>query len=212
MGRVRRYFRAHGMALTRTRRDPDRASLIARLKRGERKAQGEFFDAYVGMVERVLFRLLGPDVELSDMVQDVFIQALRSVRSFRGDEGGLESWLRSVAIRTALKRVRWRKARSWLGHASPDAVLELSATSDPVTQTALARAFEVLDRLPSGERAVFVLRFVEGMQLQEVAQACAISLATVKRRIDRARSRFQRWAQQDALLAEWMRARLGDES
>lgn len=199
------------MALTRAHSglQTDTATLIERLKRGERAAQSEFFDRYVAMVERVLFRLLGPDPELQDIAQEAFIQALASIKAYWGTDGALESWLRSVTVRTALKRVRWRKTRRWLGFSSHDAHLDLPTNIDPATQATLARALEVLGRLPLAEKTVFVLRFVEGMQLKEVAEACGISVATVKRRIERSRTRFQQLAGTDPLLIEWMQTHSG---
>lgn len=194
------------MALTRTNsgRGSDTATLIERLKKGERAAQAELFDRYVSMVERILFRLLGPDPELQDLAQEAFIQALSSINQYWGTDGALESWLRSVTIRTALKRVRWRRTRRWLGFSSHEAHLELPTNMNPSTQVTLARAIELLNRLQISEKTVFVLRFIEGMQLKEIADACGISVATVKRRVERSRKHFQQLAQLDPLLLEWM--------
>lgn len=186
----------------------DIAALLAGLRAGDRGAQAAFFERYVVDVERILFRLLGPDTELQDLVQESFLQALSSIGSFRGDEGALGPWLRSVAIRTALKRVRWRKARWWLGFHPPEDFLDIPASVDPSVQAALKRAHGVLDRLPPRERVAFVLRFVEGMQLREVASSCGVSLATVKRRLTSARRRFERLAERDPLLREWLRTEM----
>lgn len=196
------------MALTRTRASGDERevqALIVALQLGEREAQAELFDRYVDMIERVLFRLVGPHAELPDLVQEAFIQVLGSIRSFRSDAKSFEPWLRAVAVRTALNRLRWRRTRRWLGLASSSEDLsELHGTVDPASQAALSRAFDILDRLPPAERAAFVLRFVEGMQLREVAEACGVSLATIKRRLGKARRTFERLAGRDPLLSEWL--------
>src|SRR5688572_17449306 len=59
--------------------------LIEALRRGERSAQAQFFDQYVDLVERILLRVMGPDSELEDLVQDSFMAALASIHRFRGN-------------------------------------------------------------------------------------------------------------------------------
>ena len=68
----------------------------------------------------------------------------------------------------------------------------------------LGRVYEVLDKVPVKERIPFTLRIIDGMALQDVAQACDVSLATVKRRITRARQRFSVLAKNYPLLEELM--------
>jgi RNA polymerase sigma-70 factor (ECF subfamily) len=64
----------------------------------------------------------------------------------------------------------------------------------------------VLDALPPDERLAFVLRFVDGMKLREVARICGVSLSTVKRTLLRAEKRFLAVTRRDPLLAERLRA------
>lgn len=179
--------------------------LLEGLRAGEQAAQAALFDRHVGAVERVLFRVLGPDGELEDLVQETFLQALTSIGSFRGDEGALSTWLCSVAVRTALKRLRWRTVRRRFSlrmrnepyQPVPDAL-------EPEVYAALVRAHEALDGLPAAERVAFVLRYVEGMELREVADACDVSLATIKRRLKKTRERLHRIAARDSVLSNWL--------
>jgi RNA polymerase sigma-70 factor (ECF subfamily) len=69
---------------------------------------------------------------------------------------------------------------------------------------ALRAAYRVLSSLQVDERIAFALRFVEGMDLTEVAAACGVSLATTKRRLARAEARFALLADREPSLAEWL--------
>jgi len=80
---------------------------------------------------------------------------------------------------------------------------EARPASDEATE-ALRRTYLVLDRLPREERIAFALRTIEGMKLEEVADACGVSLATAKRRLARAEQRFLELCRADAVLREWL--------
>lgn len=169
----------------------------------------ELFDRHVATVERAVHGVLGPDPESEDVVQDAFVAALRGIDGFRGDETKLGAWVRGIAVRLALKKIRWRRARRWLGRPGTDTVATLHSVTQTDTQAALRRAYALLDRLPAVERAAFGLRFIEGMKLEEVAQDLDVSLATAKRRIRSARARLGGLARDDALLHEWITAEDG---
>jgi RNA polymerase sigma-70 factor (ECF subfamily) len=62
----------------------------------------------------------------------------------------------------------------------------------------------LLGRLPSDERIAFALRHIEGMELGRLAEACGVSLATIKRRLARAEQRFARAAARDEVLKRWL--------
>lgn len=177
-------------------------SLLEGLRAGDPSAKSRFFDRHVAAVERAVQGVLGPDPEAEDVVQDAFLAALRGLDGFRGNEATLGAWVRGIAVRLALKKIRWRRTRRWLGMQGTDAMDTLHAVTQTDTQAALRRAYTLLDRLPAVERAAFGLRFIEGMQLEEVAHDLGVSLATAKRRIRSARERFSRLAAGDALLRD----------
>ena len=126
------------------------------------------------------------------------------VTRYRGDSASLRPWLLQIAVRTARKCIRRRATRRILGLRTPGELPDAPDAVDPEQQTAVRRAHAALDRLPTDERIAFCLRFVEGMQLDEVADACDTSLATVKRRLVKARVRFERLAARDSLLGRWI--------
>jgi RNA polymerase sigma-70 factor (ECF subfamily) len=116
----------------------------------------------------------------------------------------LKGWIGSVALFTARRFLRSRRTRRrWVSAFSLDQVPETAAAvaSPEVSQT-LVRTYAVLDALPADERIAFALRFVDGMELHEVAQVTRVSLATVKRRLVRAQRIFWDRARQDPILRE----------
>ncbi|MFO0632132.1 MAG: sigma-70 family RNA polymerase sigma factor [Nannocystaceae bacterium] len=178
---------------------------VERLRDGDRVAIAALFDRHGAAIERVLLRVLGPDPELPDLLHDVFVQAMTGIGRFRGDAATLRPWLLQIAIRTARKCLRRRATRRFLGLRTPGELPEIADASDPEQQTALGRAQLALLRLPADLRIAFGLRWIAGMQLDEVAAACEVSLATAKRRLTQARARFERVAARDPVLASWLR-------
>jgi RNA polymerase sigma-70 factor (ECF subfamily) len=186
------------------------AALVAALRAGRMDAGRVLFTRYGKDVERVLFRVLGPDVEIGDLLHDVFVAALTSIDQVR-DPSALRGWLTGIAVRKArkciVKRRRWRIIQFF----APTDMPEGEARVAPVeVSEALACTYEVLGRLPPDERLAFALRHIDGMELTAVAAACQVSLATIKRRLARAQKAFVRLASQQDALAEWLeRGELG---
>lgn len=177
---------------------------VRRVKEGEPAALRQFFERHSRGVERVLMRVLGPDPDLSDVVQDSFEQALRSLHRFEGDQRGLGAWLNRIAVNVAKNRLRHRRIRGWLRGSTRYEVSEVAThAASPEVVDAMRRTYEVLGRLPADERIMFALRFIDGMRLAEIADVTGSSLATVKRRLTKARSRFDRHARNDIFLSSW---------
>src|ERR1700690_2043850 len=81
-------------------------------------ATAALFDAHQGMVLAVLARVLGVDAELRDLLQEVFLRALRGVHTVR-DGRVLHQWLRQIAVCTAMDCLRRRRRRRWLKLVAP---------------------------------------------------------------------------------------------
>ena len=182
----------------------DDAALVAAMRAGNRAAIAAFYDRYEGHVRRTLLGVMGPERELADLHHDVLVRALESIDGIR-DPGALRAWLTSLTIFTARTCLLRRTRRWWLRlvpwHELPE--VEAPTPSGEVTE-ALRATYTILDELPVDERLAFTLRFVEGMELTEVARACAVSLATVKRRLARAEAAFVARAQEHPAVAEWI--------
>lgn len=182
----------------------DDGDMLAELRKGSRAAKAAFFDRHCQSVRRVLLRLLGHDADLADLLNEVFTRALESLRRYRGDAGGLGPWITRIAVHTARETIRRRqRGRRHLATARDvDAAPHPGASPD--IELALKRAYAALDQMHPDLRIPFALRFVDGMELTEVADACDVSLATVKRRLVKARARFVLLARRDAVLAGWL--------
>jgi RNA polymerase sigma-70 factor (ECF subfamily) len=178
-----------------THAELDDAELVRRALRGDRWAEEALYRAHVRAVARVVVRLLARSHEAEDVVQEAFIAAfsqlaeLRQIDSFR-------SWITRIAVRLVHRRFRRRRLLRTLGldREQDDAALlsEIDPAADPETRAELAKLDRVLATLPAQDRIAWMLRHVEGYQLDEVAAACRCSIATVKRRIDRAQHQVER--------------------
>jgi RNA polymerase sigma-70 factor (ECF subfamily) len=170
-------------------RDPRAATLV--------------WDRYAGLVRGVLFRSVGPGHDIEDLLQDVFIGFFKNVGGLR-DGSALRPFLVGIALRTARTALRKRRVRRWL-RLSDDGTVPEVATSDgdPRTREAVRRLYAILDELDDRERLAFVLRHAEGHELTEAAATLGVSLATVKRMLQRADAHVQARAREDDLLSAW---------
>jgi RNA polymerase sigma-70 factor (ECF subfamily) len=181
----------------------DAEELVLGLREGKRWASRALLERYGGHVERVLTHILGSHAELDDLTQEVFVRALARVGELR-DPRALKDWLASFAANVAREAIRRRRRRWWQVLRPPDETPELEAPSASAEDRAALRAFyEVLEGLDADARVAFALRYVEGMELIQVADACGVSLATVKRRIKGAEAEFCARGRAREALASW---------
>ncbi len=165
-------------------RAPDRAS---------RNAAELAWDRYAPLVHGIVSRALGPDAEVEDVTQEIFYRLFSRIGTLRKPEA-LRSFVISFAVRIVKWELRRRRARRWLtlsetGEVPEDQMLVMNAES----RYALRRLYGLLDKLNTRERLVLVLRHIEGMTLEEIAEAMELSLATVKRVLRRAPTVFRSW-------------------
>src|SRR5205814_3393739 len=103
--------------------------------------------------------------------------------------------------------IRRRARRRFFLLAANDELPEMEAVvSNPEVDEAVRATYRVLNKLPADERIAFALRFIDGMELSEVASACRVSLATIKRRLLKARQRFDAMAAHYDELSDWSRS------
>jgi RNA polymerase sigma-70 factor (ECF subfamily) len=183
----------------------DDAALVAAIREGRSGAKAEFFNRYARHIERVVTHLIGFDPDLADILQETYTLAFASLPSLK-DASALKPWLLGIATRTARKVLRTRSRRRWLRHFVDDDEAArhepLVLPTDTETVHALHAVYAILDRFSVEERIIFALRFVEGMELEEVARASGVSLATAKRKLRRAEDRFLAAAANNPLLFE----------
>ena len=142
--------------------------------------------------------------DTTDLHHDVFVRALGSLPRLE-DPGALKGWLTMIAVHVARSAIARRRRRSWLWFLPGEELPEVdSGAASGEVRDALRATYAALERLPVDERIAFALRFVDGMELTEVAEACEVSLATVKRRLARACQRFEVEARKDPVLETWL--------
>jgi RNA polymerase sigma-70 factor (ECF subfamily) len=150
----------------------------------------ELYLRFSPYVAGIGFRLLGRNSEVDDLVQEVFFAAFKQRAQLR-DLNAARSWLAVITVRKARERLRMRRLRQFVGldSCSP---LELTHQAIPADDLALlTRVYEILDRVNVDCRLAWILRYVEGERLEQVAERCGCSLATAKRRIAAAQAYLQ---------------------
>lgn len=168
---------------------PDPA-VVARVLAGEPR----LFELLMRRYNRRLFRvargIVRADAEAEDVVQQAWLRAYDHLASFEG-RSLFSTWLTRICVHEALARVRKGSRLEPLGdeeeYPMPTGTPEQRA-SDGELRRALE---EAIDQLPDGLRAVFVMRSVEGMSVEETAESLGIEEATVKTRAFRARALLQ---------------------
>lgn len=181
----------------------DEASLIERSQRGDLDAFNALVVAYQGRVYSVCLRMLGSPQPAEDATQETFIAAFRAVSRFR--RGSLRAWLFRIAANVCYDELRRRRSRPQVPLEAPASdqrpAAEPASPDEPLEERAvrqeLARCLEGgLASLPADQRLAVILRDVQGLAYEEVAEATGASLGTVKSRISRGRA-----ALRDFLLA-----------
>ena len=175
----------------------DETELVTELQAGSETAFDWLVTHYHGPVYNLILSMLGDGSDAADGTQEVFLKAFRGIRSFR-QGSSLKTWLYRIAIREALNHKRWFK-RHLQKNVSIDAepeegkarieIEDLGAT--PFEQLA-AHEIKVavqaaLQEVPDVFRSAVILRDLEGLSYEEVAEVLECSVGTVKSRILRGR-------------------------
>ncbi len=163
---------------------PSDAELVNATRAGERWAREALCRRHAPNVIGLAHRLLGRDDEADDLAQDAFVHALASLDTL-GDPQAFAAWMRTIVVRTAHKLVRRRVLMRKLGLARQrealDATQIVSRDAPPDVLAELSAIYAIVEALPARERIALVLRRVEGLSHEEVAETLAVSLSTAKR-------------------------------
>jgi RNA polymerase sigma-70 factor, ECF subfamily len=147
---------------------------------------------YAPYVAKIGMRILGRRDEIEDYVQDVFVSVHRNLGALR-EPGAFKSWLATLAVHEATRRLKRQKLRRWFGlDATPDYADIADAEASPEERTLLARVFLLLDSLAAEDRVAWTLRHIEGETMVRVAELCSCSLSTAKRRVASAELALER--------------------
>ena len=179
-------------------RENDRL-LVARLQKGDPAAFREIVRRHQDKVYRLALRLTRDDARAQDVVQDAFLQVFRKIGQFQ-EQSAFSTWLYRVTVNAGLMRLRTerRHHETSLEEASPR-YTEAGEIADPIDDWSEAvddeainrelagHAANAVDALPETYRSVFILRELEDLSTEEVANILELTVPTVKTRLHRAR-------------------------
>lgn len=166
--------------------------LVQRAQAGDERALSELFRREREMVRRLVFRMLGPDADVEDVVQDTFIHVFRSIGSFKG-EAKFSTWVYRLSANVVRMHLRRKRSRP---RVVTDQVPETAGVDSPGEEAPdeaaarLQRArtlYEHLDSISDKKRTVLVLHDLEGVSAEEISAIVEAPVLTVRTRLFYAR-------------------------
>ncbi len=181
----------------------EEAAIVAELKAGSEEAYAWLIGEFQRPVYGLVYRMVSDPADAADTTQEVFLKVFRGMKHFHG-ESSLKTWIYRIALHEAANRKRW-----WFRHKAQETSIEPAESdgfngNDEAMQNALTdphdspfdnvahrevqqRVDEELRRLPEPYRTTLILRDLEEMSYEEIAEVLQISLGTVKSRLTRGR-------------------------
>lgn len=189
----------------------DDVSLVRRVLTGDRMAFAVLMRRFNRRLYRLARAIVGDDAEAEDALQEAYLNAYRRLSQFRGDSS-LATWLSRLVVNECLGRMR-RSARrqnvipmtpSPVNHEVEAAPADEVGSPDAEADRAQMRAILArrIDALPESFRAVFVLRSVEELSVEETAECLGIQAETVRSRHFRAKSLLREALAREIDIAE----------
>jgi RNA polymerase sigma-70 factor (ECF subfamily) len=171
------------------RAEPTDTELVEALCARESWAEVAVWHRYAAFVHQVAHRSLGSRHDAEDILQQVFFSLFTRIETLE-KPSALRSFIFSITVRTLRTELKRRRVRRWVTLSDTGEVPDVSIPGvDPATTQLLRRFYRLLDRLGAEDRTIFVLRHIQEMTLEEVAEVTELSLATVKRRLQKASQR-----------------------
>ncbi|MHB1155295.1 MAG: RNA polymerase sigma factor [Phycisphaerales bacterium] len=176
--------------------------LIDQVHRGDRGAMGELLGAYHKQVYHLCLRMIGREADAADLAQDVLLKAVQHIDGFKGD-ARFSTWLYRIAMNLSISQLRRNKVRATTsldqplgggdGTEEPERSALLADEREPgpvqsVQQKERLDALgEALERMDEELRGIILLRDIQEMDYQQIAEVMGVPLGTVKSRLFRAR-------------------------
>lgn len=179
------------------------AAVIAELKAGSEEAYSWLIGEFHQPVYSLIYRIVNDPSDAADTTQEVFLKVFRGMKQFHG-ESTLKTWIYRIALHEASNRRRW-----WFRHKCQETPLDpvegseysgeerlIDPGESPFEQFAhlevRAVVEEALTHVPEPYRTAIILRDLEDMSYDEIAEVLQISLGTVKSRITRGRDALRK--------------------
>jgi RNA polymerase sigma-70 factor (ECF subfamily) len=177
--------------------------LVSGLQAGDERAYEQLIERFQNPVYNLAYRLLNDPADASDVAQEVFLKIFRNVGNFRGDSS-LRTWVYRIAVNESHNRRRWlfrhRRGETGIDETFEDSDSREKPLMDSgetpfdftVNREALVLLEEALAGINPVFRAALVLREIEDMSYDEIAEILEVSIGTVKSRIVRGREALRR--------------------
>lgn len=165
------------------------ADIVASAKEGDPAAFKQLFEKHVAGVHRHLSLLIGPNEDVDDLVQLVFMNVYQSIGRFRG-KSAFSTWLFRITINVARQEIRMRGRRRKLSSAIFEVGKVAGNRRKQTPEGSLStwqQIYLVLDRLSPKKRETFILYMYEGYSLEEIASLLGSSVSTIGSRLQAGR-------------------------
>jgi RNA polymerase sigma-70 factor (ECF subfamily) len=185
----------------------EESAIIQELKAGSEEAYVWLVGEFQQPVYSIVYRVLTDPADAADTTQEVFLKIFRGMKHFQG-ESSLKTWIYRIAIHEASNRRRW-----WFRHKAKETSMENESGSESVIPQSLNAALvdphkspfenaadreiqqrveQELRQVPEPYRTAVVLRDIEDLSYEEIAEITQVSLGTVKSRITRGRDALRK--------------------
>jgi RNA polymerase sigma-70 factor, ECF subfamily len=192
----------------------EESAIVAELKAGSEEAYAWLIGEFHRPIYSLVYRIVSDPADAADTTQEVFLKVFRGIRHFHG-ESSLRTWIYRIAVHEAANRRRW-----WFRHKSREMSIEPTQSFDGMSATGIRETLmdeadspfdnmlheeirvhveEELRRVVEPYRSAVILRDLEGMSYEEIAEITQVSLGTVKSRLTRGREALRQ------RLAEYVR-------
>jgi RNA polymerase sigma-70 factor, ECF subfamily len=183
-------------------RSQEEAAIVAELKAGSEAAYAWLIGEFQQPVYGLVYRVINDPADAADTTQDVFLKVFRGMKHFHGGSS-LKTWIYRIALHEAANRRRW-----WFRHKAKETSIEPESDGPSMRESAMQHALtdhtdspfdsvaqhevqhrveEELRKVPEPYRTTLILRDLEEMSYEEIAEVLEISLGTVKSRLTRGR-------------------------
>jgi RNA polymerase sigma-70 factor (ECF subfamily) len=183
-------------------RSQEEAAIVAELKAGSEAAYAWLIGEFQQPVYGLVYRIVNDPADAADTTQDVFLKVFRGIKHFHG-ESSLKTWIYRIALHEAANRRRW-----WFRHKAKETSIEPETDSNGACENAIQAALtdhtdtpfesvahhevqkrvdEELRKVAEPYRTTLILRDLEEMSYEEIAEVLEVSLGTVKSRLTRGR-------------------------
>lgn len=183
--------------------DRDGLELAKRAAAGDRAAQRALFEALRRPMHSILYRVLGANRNMEDLLQEAFIEVFRSLPSYRGD-AKLTTWADRITTRVVYRYMRRQRPAFGSDAEADDAIQRTTPEAELQAKEGLRRVYATLSTMKPEYRVAFALFAIDGRSLKEIADATSVSVIAAKSRVWRARRLLNERARSDAVLAAYL--------